>query len=368
MQTPFFAFPYDIILPTDASVPRRGEVSMERLPNGEVLIAYANHRTHVGKDGKPLESDNARADICIRRLSAEGKPIGEEWTCVIAPEDVMNVMSPALRRLPDGRLIMVYSWRRTTKEACRHAIFSSDEGRTWSEPVIVGSGQYVTGCHDRLTMLDSGRLLAPLHCSDDWDRHYLHVRVARSDDMGQTWTMSAPVELPPVGGPDWYCFIESGCVEPSVAQRADGSLLLSLRTAMGTVFGAESFDMGETWSQPRSLEVASPQAPSHLTRIPGTDDLLLVWTADYDATKSLGGKRKTLMACVSRDGGRSWPHAMRKVIAVADDTCQFDYPAVLYYDDTVWLSFRQHLDRPDGHHIRSGLMQIPLRWLYEGGA
>lgn len=366
MQSPFFAFPFEIILPTDERIPRRGEVSMESLPGGDVLIAYANHRAGAGPDGKPLESDNTKADLCMQRLSAKGKPIGAEWTCVVAPADVMNVMSPALRRLPDGRLAMAYSWRRTTKEACRHMIFSGDEGKTWTDPVVVGAGAYVTGCHDRLTLLSDGRMLAPLHCSDDWDRHYLHVRVARSDDQGQTWQMSAPVELPPVGGPDWYCFIESGCVEPSVAERADGSLLLSLRTAMGSVFGAESFDRGETWTHPRSLEVASPQAPSHLSRIPGTDDLLLIWTPNYDANVSLGGKRRTLMACVSRDGGRSWPHAMRRRLAHTD-TDQFDYPAVLYRDGDVWVSFRQHLARPDGNHIQSGLMKLPLRWLYEGG-
>ena len=45
----------------------------------------------------------------------------------------------------------------------------------------------MTGCNDRLTVHSSGRLLAPLHCSDDWEKHHLHVKTAWSDDNGRTW-------------------------------------------------------------------------------------------------------------------------------------------------------------------------------------
>ena len=54
---------------------------------------------------------------------------------------------------------------------------------------------------------------------------------------------------------------------PGVAQRTDGSLLMTMRTAMGTQFYSESADQGETWTPPRSLELISPQAPASRTII-----------------------------------------------------------------------------------------------------
>jgi hypothetical protein len=261
---------------------------------------------------------------------------------------------------------MLYSYRMSVTEASRHFVTSEDEGRTWSRPVVVAAGEYKTGCHDRFTILSSGRLLAPLHCTDNWDNHYLHVRVALSDDLGQRWSLTEKLELPPVVRSHGWSggWIESGCVEPGIAERADGSLLMTIRTAMGTQFCSESFDLGTTWSSPRSMEVISPQAPANLTRIPGSDDLLLLWTPSYDPYANGGGLRNTIMACISKDGGRSWPHASRKVL-VHDPSRSVDYPSVLYHGDTAWITLRVS----SGPGVLSGqtstaLMRVPLAWFY----
>src|SRR5439155_26769155 len=122
----------------------------------------------------------------------------------------------------------------------------------------------------------------------------LHVKVARSDDNGRTWTTTTQkIALPLVRWPNDQPHIESGCVEPGVTQRADGSLLMTMRTAMGTQFFSESFDQGESWTPLRTLGIISPQAPANLSRIPGSNDLLLVWTPNYEAAGRNGGKRNT---------------------------------------------------------------------------
>ncbi|MFC1718984.1 sialidase family protein [Candidatus Poribacteria bacterium] len=351
----FYAFKLDIIAAANEQYPRRDEASMVELHNGECLLAYANH-TGGG--------DNDLSDIVAVKVSPEGKRVGEEWTIVRAPEGGLNAMSPAMRWLPDGRLGMVYSYRISVKEASRQFVFSEDEGHTWSGPTIVGEGKYVTGCHDRFTILSSGRFIASMHCTDDWDRHYLHVRVSRSDDAGQSWSLSDKLELPYVGHKyGWKgAGIESGCIEPCVAERADGSLLMTIRTAMGTQFCSESLDAGETWTSPRSMEVISPQAPANLTRVPGSDDLLLIWTPDYDAKASLGGKRHTIVACISTDGGRSWPHSRRKAL-IHDPDRVVCYPSVLYKGNEVWITLRvtEGTGMRDGR-TSTGLMRVPLEW------
>jgi hypothetical protein len=347
------------------------------LRDGSVLLAYASH---AGR------SDNDQAPLVARRLSAEGLPVTPERVIVPPPVGGFNAMSPALQRLPDGRIGMLFSYRQSQKIASRRFTSSKDEGETWAPPVIVADGQYKTGCHDRFTVHSSGRLLAPCHCTEDWDLHHLHVRVARSDDLGATWQLGAPIALPYVRwlaseGPEgkrgtpapastppaperqeFVHNIESGCIEPGMAERADGSLIMTIRTAMGTQFKSESFDRGETWSTPRSMEVISPVAPAHISRLPGSNDLLLLWTSDYDARGGLMGERHTITACVSSDGGASWPHARRKILAY-DPNRSVDYPSVLYRGDEAWITLRVST----GKGVLQGqtstcLMRVPLDW------
>jgi len=376
-DSPGFAFPLIDVAPADETATRRSEASTVALRDGTVLLAYASH---AGR------SDNDRAPLVARKLSAEGRPLTPERVIVPPPEGGFNAMSPALQRLPDGRIGMLFSYRLSQKIASRRFTASSDEGETWAKPVIVADGQYKTGCHDRFTVHSSGRLLAPCHCTEDWDLHHLHVRVARSDDLGATWQLGAPITLPYVrwldsegpaakrstpppastpGAPAKQEFvhnIESGCIEPGIAERGDGSLLMTIRTAMGTQFKSESFDRGETWSTPRSMEVISPVAPAHLSRLPGSNDLLLLWTSDYDARAGLMGERHTVTACVSTDGGASWPHARRKILA-CDPNRSVDYPSVLYRGNEAWVTLRISTGKGVLQGLTSTcLMRVPLEW------
>jgi hypothetical protein len=363
--TPYYAFPTTWIAPPDAKYQRRSEASAVTLGNGDVLVAWCDL---LGR------GDNAKGLIAAVELGSDGAPRGEPRTLVPTPPGGLNALSPALRRLPNGEIGMAFSYRMSTKEASRRFIRSRDEGRTWAEAVLVsdGSDPYMTGCNDRLTVHSSGRLLAPLHCSDDWERHHLHVKVAWSDDHGVTWTTTRQkLELPYVrwldekGQPARKIGLESGPHEPGIAERADGSLLMTMRTAMGTQFFSESRDRGATWSDPRSLELTSPLAPANLTRIPGTNQLLMVWTPNYESAKNLMGRRNTIALCVSDDDGRSWPLARRKIL-LHDAAKSSDYPSVLYHGGEIWITLRVS----SGSGVLQGLtgtalMRVPLKWIHE---
>jgi len=376
-NTSFFAFPLLNVAPATDSITRKSEASLVSLRHGGVLLAYASH---AGR------SDNDRAPLVALELDAEGKPTSEERVIIPPPEGGFNAMSPALQRLPDGRIGMLFSYRQSQKIASRRFTASSDDGKTWTPPVIVADGQYKTGCHDRFTIHSSGRLLAPCHCTEDWDLHHLHVRVARSDDVGATWSLGESITLPYVrwlesegpayrrpgkdpastpvapGGQRFVQDTESGCIEPGIAERADGSLIMTIRTAMGTQFKSESFDRGVTWSTPSSMEVVSPVAPAHISRLPNSNDLLLLWTSNYDARARLSGKRHTIMSCISRDGGASWPHAHRKVLAHTPDH-SLDYPSLLYRRNEAWITLRTSTGRGvlEGR-TSTQLMRVPLSW------
>lgn len=373
---PSYAFPLDAVAPADAAHSRRSEASMVALSDGSVLLAYGRHtgpddpgyaalknERIVRRGGtSAIERDNDFGEIVAVKLDPSGRPVTEERVLVPAPADGLNSMSPALRRLPDGRIGMLYSHRESTRVASRRFITSSDEATSWSDPVIVAEGGYRTGCHDRFTIHSTGRFIAPCHGGDDFDSHYRSIWVAWSDDFGATWHTGGAIEVPRVTWPDGQ-FMESGCNEPGIAERADGSLLMTMRTAMGTQFRSESHDRGENWSAPRTMEVRSPTAPAHLSRMPGRDHLLLVWNSNYNAREPMNGHRHTLTACISDDGGRSWPHESRKTL-VDDPARNTDYPAVLFVRDEAWIFLRQS-DHPEVIKGRMStlLMRVPLDWL-----
>ncbi len=341
------------ILQATPEFPRHSEASAVQLADGSILLLWCEFAG---------PSDNHGSRIA-GLLSVDGGLTWNSRYVVVENTAGLNVMSPAIRRLADGSLGMVYSYRNSTTDASRLFVRSDDEGRTWSVPVRLPQEEpYTTGCHDRLTVLDGGRLVAPLHCTQDWHLHHLSVRCAWSDDHGRTWKLSHALELPRVSGSG-----ESGCMEPDVAQRADGSLLMVIRTAMGTVFRAESHDGGETWTGLRSMEVVAPVAPSLLRRIPGSNDLLLIWNWHYDWRERLGGQRRPLAVAISSDGGDSWPLARRKILE-ADPSLTYAYPSCLFLGDVALVTYHvtpEQTGNTSSPHTRSlRVMRLPLAWLY----
>ena len=351
------------ILPATDELPRHSEASAVQLADGSVLLLWCEFAG---------PSDNHGSRIA-GLLSRDG---GETWDAasrriVVENTAGLNVMSPAIRRLAGGDLGMVYSHRESTRSASRLFVRSADEGQTWSAPVRLPQEEpYQTGCHDRLTVLAGGRLVAPLHCTEDWDAHHLAVRAAWSDDEGASWRLSAPLALPNVSDSG-----ESGCIEPDVAQRADGSLLMAIRTAMGTIFRAESHDGGETWTGLRSMEVIAPVAPSLLRRVPGSDDLLLIWNWHYDWRERLGGTRRPLACAISQDGGESWPPSRRKVLE-DDPALTYAYPSCLFLDGAALVTYHvtpertgtagqgQAASTPFAHTRSLRAMRLPMEWIY----
>ena len=361
IEDPFYAFSTKILVEANDRFHRRDEPSLVPLKDGTFMLAYANH------EGR---SDNDRSDIAAIRLNKNGDPFGKEWIVVNSPPDGLNAMSPALRRLKNGHLGLAYSYRLSKKVARREFRFSTDEGKTWSDPVIVGEGQYKTGRHDSLLVLENGTLLAPLHCTDDWDKHYLHVRVSRSTNGGKTWKLGEDkIETPYAVWPEGSSYhgirFESGCIEPFAVQRTDGSILMTLRTGLGTQFFSESFDEGKSWSLPVSSGIVSPVAPAHLTRIPGSGDLLMVWTSSFNITERHLGRRYEISTAVSKDGGKSWPQPFRKVL-IRDPNQSNDYAFVKYVGDEAWIVYRSNQGREIlGDLVSTKLMKVPVSWFYE---
>ncbi len=271
---------------------------------------------------------------------SEPAPVRERGTAADSPP--FRGLKSLLFRLKSGALGMTYG--------SPEGLFfrkSDDQGETWSPPM--GPPQYRTDPDDPATaagwaqtrpiVLPSGRLIKPrarqmahtfvdprtgARCAlVDPAKGYMrgrlmelegHTRevsldfafVSYTDDEGETWHRNEDGELfvcmdhgaGPIGSFDEV----TGVAAP------DGSVVLFGRTELGQLFKSISTDDGVTWSQPEPTGLAAGCAPADAVRIPGTDDVLLVWTQASADEIRRGLWRARLSSAISSDSCRTWKH------------------------------------------------------------
>ncbi|MGE3313843.1 MAG: exo-alpha-sialidase [Planctomycetaceae bacterium] len=336
----------DVYAATTAN-PRYSEGSMIVLSDGSLLYATTEF---IGS-----ESDFAKARI-IARTSRDGGRIWSEPRVLQENVGQKNVMSVTLRRLPAGkpgepRIGMFYLIKNEFNDLKVALRVSNDEAATFGEPTIVTTepGYHVLN-NDRVTVLSSGRILVPVASTADVEKenHFL-CRCWYSDDGGASWHQGqGTVDQP-----------KRGAMEPEVIELKDGRVLMIIRTQLGYIAASESKDGGETWNEPKSWGVRSPESPATVRRIPATGDLLLVWNDTYDAAAGHGGKRTPLTAAVSSDEGKTWSHI--KPIET-DKNHTYAYTSLIFDQGRALLSYYV-ADEKTGR-ISSRFRSIPIREFY----
>jgi len=302
--------------------------------------------------------DNDGAHIA-GKLSRDG---GRTWSddFLLQPNDAdMNVMSSSLLRLESGKLLLGYL-RKNSGDDCRvYFRLSSDEGKTWGEERLAQNSLKNRGYHvqnnDRMIQLSTGRILSPVALNiPDW---FLVCFVFYSDDEGKTWHRSRRfVQRPTMGGAG----------EPGVVELKDGRVMMVFRSYGGYVGRAYSNDGGVTWSEGEMIEqLAAPQSPQTVKRIPSTGDLLIVWNHNLEAPKSgiwqygqpvpseAARRRLPLTSAISRDEGKTWQH-LRNI--EDGPSGGYAYTSMTFLGDDVLLTY----SGPKGIYLK----RLPVAWFY----
>lgn len=326
-------------LPPGPGNPRNSEGAFLDLKDGRILFVYSHF---LGTSS----ADAAKARLAAR-ISADG---GETWGAdvfIATPEEdtAMNVMSVSLLRHANGDIGMFYLLRRSWRDMRMFGRRSADEGRTWSEPVLVmpAAGYYVVN-NDRVVRLASGRLIVPaaLHraIADRNESTAVDWRgVAEfflSDDDGRTWRRAPGYATLP------SAHTRSGLQEPGVVELTPGHLWAWARTDLGRQYEMFSADGGETWSVPAPSRFTSPNSPLSMKRLPGSDRLLAVWNpgAAYETRPlgRVGGDRTPLVIATGRAPAGAWSRA-----TIVDGTeggdAGFCYTAIHFTNDAVLLAY-----------------------------
>lgn len=273
---------------------RKSEGDVIELNDRRLLLVYME----FSGDG----SDFARTRLVAQESSDGGRTWGRHRVVATTAPGDMNVYSPNLIRARDGGILLIFMRQHQAGSLTNHVWKSTDEGGKFEPFAEFVARQDFSLCNATIKRLASGRLLLPASppAPGKSAAHGPYVATTLySDDDGKTWQVSTSrIELP-----------MRGAMEPHVEETRDGRVLMVLRSQTGKLQFCESKDGGATWGAPWASELESPESCPELTRVPGTNDLLLIWNRSYDPKfRSHFGKRSPLTAAISRDEGRTWGH------------------------------------------------------------
>ncbi len=173
-------------------------------------------------------------------------------------------------------------------------LHSDDAGATWSDPAPLrldypkGATSCATGNGVQGVQLRGGRMLIQGGYVAEGKRH---VCIFLSDDGGRIWRRGASAA------------VDNIIREFVMAELADGSLYVNVRSNRGHRWVASSRDGGESFG-PFEMDRQLPDPVCHagLARLPGGGAATSLAFAN-----PAGGGRKGLTVRLSRDGGKTWP-------------------------------------------------------------
>ncbi|MEU9467290.1 sialidase family protein [Streptomyces avermitilis] len=289
------------------------------------LLAFA--------EGRVLNcGDAADIDIVLKRSTDGGRTWGPLQVVNEGGGDTHGNPAPVVDR-ETGRILLAetYNTGRTDGAGCTvpcdrtpHLQYSDDDGLTWSRPRDLSdeilppewNSWYATGPVHGIQLTrgrHAGRLVFGVN-TETWDGSRVsanHAALIISDDGGDHWRIGA-TDSWPIAADGTFRQKPS---EMTLAERTDGSLLVSGREQDGTDLGhrtqAVSRDGGAGFTSPfRDLpDLYTPQVQGSSLRLGGR--LLLACPGDPD-------RRRTMMIRSSYDGGRTWDSADRGTVVTTD--------------------------------------------------
>lgn len=340
------------VCPWSAAHPRHDHQLVFPLADGRLLLAwseyYADRPSRATRRIEDLERrEGAFGDDFPCRLSGKvSDDGGRSWSDTFTLQENLwgfNVKHPNMIRGSSGEVIFTFTaWE---SEAQRNIYMkrSTDDCETWSAVSRISDpGWYCTN-NDHVLRLRSGRIILPAHGGPGFEftpGNPLHAFVLYSDDDGDRWRMSRNTMTAP----------GRGAHEPAVVELSDGRLLCVLRTTCECVYRAWSEDGGETWSEPRPTDLAAPDSPPLLKRLPGSGHLLCLWN---NVASRSNWPRTPLTAAVSCDEGATWT-AFRNI----DDREGHDaaYAAVCFNNDEAVVTY--YTRKSDGARDAVVLLKI----------
>lgn len=332
--------------------PRVSEGDMIELNDGRLLCVYTYYHSGKGWDGSPAYLAAATSDDGGRTWSEPRQMLGME------EGSERNIMSVSLLRALNGDLLTAYYDKTPTMTAKGMVLRrSSDEGQTWSPRLAISpnNGHRHVANNACMLRLSGGRVVLAVRAYIGGIRWPYALY---SDDDGRTWKAGQHVPDP---GLTLQQKRGQNVNEPSICELADGRLFMTMRSVAGGQFFSWSSNQGETWTKPVLSPLRGTCSPAILRRIPGSDDVLTLFTYHY-------GGRTRLLSAISDDGGLTWRHLKRVEQSEYHGYC---YASCIFVDGRVLFGY-MHMPgyesifrfKAEPGYIDGRFVSLPLSWFY----
>ena len=309
--------------------PRHDHQLIFPLEAGVLLLIWSEYyvRDPAFIERSPRDREGQAGDSAPCRLSGRiSSDAGRMWSETFTVQENLwgrNVKHPNLIRCVNGDLVLTFTAWISETERDLFMKRSPDEGSTWSEPCRIGPPGFYCTNNDHILRLSDGRVVLPAHGGPGFvlGGGPLHSFCLISDDDCRTWRLSKDAMTAP----------GRGAHEPSIVELRDGRLLCFLRTTQRCIYQSVSDDGGEHWSVPEPTDLAAPDSPPLLSRLP-TGELLLLWN---NVASDTNWPRTPLTAAVSEDEGDTW-----RIAGDIDDRTDHDaaYASVLFHEDEALIA------------------------------
>jgi len=316
-----------------------------RLQDGRLLCAFYRGYGHISY---PSIQHPKGGLIAACYSTDEGKTWTDPEVVLDSPIDDMGSM---VTQLADGRILyLYYTYENRGNSAvpnivARMGIFeSADNGKTWSEPRFPFPDN-VVGCSP-VRILSNGTLLMPLYTSKAGELS--SGAVSLSNDQGKTWS---DVIMIPNGG-------RSLDAETDVIELKDGTLYAMQRPSSGNMAYSYSNDKGKTWSVSKDAGF-----PGHCPNLFRTkDDVILLGLREpKDASLPISlypNSNAVTTLRMSRDECRTWSESI-----LVDDVIGA-YPSMVgLKDGSVLIAY---YEEGAGSNIRAKKFRVTatgVEWL-----
>ncbi|WP_130860412.1 sialidase family protein [Gracilibacillus phocaeensis] len=297
------------------------------LSNGDLLCAW-----FAGSD-----EGNADISIVLSRLNK-----GEnQWSdpVIISDNNGYSEQNPSLFLHPNGEIWAMYT-AQVSKESAEGVRFnlqytskiyrkiSTDNGYTWgsAEVMFDREGSF---CRQKIQVLANGRwLFENWICFDDDSHNGSDITIVNiSDDEGKSWKA---VKIPN----------SRGRVHCNVLEVEKGHVIGLFRSrAADNIYFAQSFDNGDTWTEPIRTELPNNNSSISAIKLQ-SGNLALIYNHlrfnDLQDITVWPFERCPVTVAISEDNGRSWPY--RRHIEIGEGYCgnknrsqnrRYEYPCIM---------------------------------------
>lgn len=210
-----------------------------------------------------------------------------------------SLLSHTVRQLKSGTVLHIfvrysgYDYETGTPEKSLCEVFterSNDNGKTWSKPEKLVTGERYHGDVLSMEQLRDGRIVYPF-CFLTNVKSQFAVSAMYSDDDGKTWKRSPSVLRTGGGG------FESGASEPTLVELSDGKLWMLIRAQTGFLWESFSNDRGQTWTPAQPSVLPSSNAPATALRLK-SGEIAVAWNNHVQANYA----RQSLVVGLTNDG------------------------------------------------------------------